>query len=440
MLCLRRAMVAASVVFAMAVPTTQAAAVEPSAPYLVKDINPSGDSDPRFLTNVAGLLYFTADDGSHGRELWKSDGTQGGTRRVRDIRPGAAGSKPANLTNVHGTLFFSASDGIHGRELWKSDGTSGGTQMVKDIDSSGGSHPQALTVLGPTLYFSADHGGKGRGLWKTNGTAGGTKLVADIFPPDGYIKNLVVANGRVFFLAFLPFITDDASSATLYESDGTAAGTRSLPSPCPGDPVGGGRLVYFGTEHCFTNEPVELWRSNGTPGGTKGLGVINPRSVTNVRGTMFFGAGDQLDKSDGTAAGTVPVKDITQPLTITAVGHRAFVVAGCCGIYFGGELWVSDGTGAGTTKLRPRDCPTGLTDVGGVLYLASGERIVDDFGGYSCDLELWMSDGTKSGTKLVADLNAAGSSGPAELTNVGGNLYFSADDGINGRELRRYVP
>ena len=61
---------------------------------------------------------------SHGFELWKSDGTSGGTVMVKDIDPGATGSIPSYLTNVNGTLFFAANDGTHGYELWKSDGTS----------------------------------------------------------------------------------------------------------------------------------------------------------------------------------------------------------------------------------------------------------------------------------------------------------------------------
>src|SRR4051812_4942665 len=43
----------------------------------------------------------------------------------------------SNLTAVGGSLFFSASDGVHGGELWKSDGTPAGTGMVKDINSNG---------------------------------------------------------------------------------------------------------------------------------------------------------------------------------------------------------------------------------------------------------------------------------------------------------------
>ena len=48
--------------------------------------------------------------------------------------PGSYGSNPQYLTNVGGTLFFTANDGINGTELWKSDGTAAGTVLVKDIN------------------------------------------------------------------------------------------------------------------------------------------------------------------------------------------------------------------------------------------------------------------------------------------------------------------
>ena len=40
------------------------------------------------LQSLNGELFFSADDGSHGYELWKSNGTEEGTFMVKDIRDG----------------------------------------------------------------------------------------------------------------------------------------------------------------------------------------------------------------------------------------------------------------------------------------------------------------------------------------------------------------
>jgi ELWxxDGT repeat protein len=150
---------------------------------LVKDINPGpAESQPRFLANIHGTLFFNARGGMNGLELWKSDGTAAGTALVKDINPGAASSFPSDergsldlqnpLTDVNGTLFFDADDGIHGLELWKSDGTARGTTMVGDIKPGAGwSLPGAwsreLVNVDGTLFFAADDGTHGFELWKT---------------------------------------------------------------------------------------------------------------------------------------------------------------------------------------------------------------------------------------------------------------------------------
>ena len=119
------------------------------SPRRLKNINPTGDSITGLAVNAGGTLFFAADDGTTGYELWKSDGTSAGTVLVEDIYPGPTGSNPSALINVGGTLFFSANDGTAGTELWSSDGTPGGTDIVEDIQlGPSGSSASRLTNVG----------------------------------------------------------------------------------------------------------------------------------------------------------------------------------------------------------------------------------------------------------------------------------------------------
>ncbi len=160
---------------------------------LVKDINHPGDygSDPYCLTDVGGTLFFTATDGTPRLRAVEVGRHQGGHRPGQGHQSQAttaATTLRLDLTDVGGTLFFTADDGTHGAELWKSDGTKAGTVLVKDINpgSDGGYYngPYDLTDVGGTLFFAADDGTHGQELWKSDGTKAGTVLVKDINPGD----------------------------------------------------------------------------------------------------------------------------------------------------------------------------------------------------------------------------------------------------------------
>lgn len=110
------------------------------------------------------LLYFSADDCKHGEALWKSDGTSAGTLLVSDINGvETQDTLPiiTDLTVAGDTLFFDGNDGIHGTELWKTDGTEKGTLMVKDLATGSGKvqeippPPDATNVQSPCQKLMA---------------------------------------------------------------------------------------------------------------------------------------------------------------------------------------------------------------------------------------------------------------------------------------------
>jgi ELWxxDGT repeat protein len=95
---------------------------------LVSDIIPGPQSSqPADLTAAGKLLFFTADDGVHGRELWRSDGSVAGTFRLTGIDSGVNCSFVDDLTAVGSTVFFAATNVDTGQELWMSDGSTNGT-------------------------------------------------------------------------------------------------------------------------------------------------------------------------------------------------------------------------------------------------------------------------------------------------------------------------
>jgi ELWxxDGT repeat protein len=173
-----------------------------------------------------------------------------------------------------------------------------------------------------------------------------------------------------------------------------------------------------------------------------------PNHLTVVGTQLFFAAGDDLHsnelfKTDGTASGTVLVKDIvpgpfgtSAPHELTALGDLLVFAAADPAADYYTELWVSDGTEAGTVDITPSHPPDtgffeplGLTNVGRVVLFKAwvGEPQRTE--------TVWKTNGTKPGTVLLKDLYVnVPSYGPTFL-RVGGLAYFAADDGVAGNEL-----
>ncbi|MFY0562938.1 ELWxxDGT repeat protein [Archangium lansingense] len=405
-------------------------------------------------------LYFAADDGEHGAELWKTDGTPEGTVLVEDIFPGPAGSQPLNFFLVGRTLFFTADDGEHGRELWKSDGTMRGTRLVEDI-APGPAHSEPLGMVrvgNQSILFTAEDGVHGREPWKSDGTRGGTRLVEDIFPgPTGSNPDSLreIKSHVVLFAA-----DDGVHGRELWRSDGTRGGTRLVEDIRPG-PEGSDLLVnsiliavvdrklYFSADD--GEHGHELWKSDGTPGGTRLVEDIRPGPegslpalLKPLDGQLFFTADDGTHgrepwRSEGTSGSTLLLADVF-PGPISSL-PSGFSARGKVYFYafhpdFGHELWVTDGTRRGThlvKDIRPGPAnafagdPNDPFPVGGGLILSAFE---DEHG-----VEVWWTDGTEEGTKMADIFPGTAGSEPINFSRVGAWVFFTADDGVHGREV-----
>ena len=136
--------------------------------HLTKDINTLSESFPDDWVNnkiwehqsfavLNNITYFAADNGIHGRELWRSDGTAAGTYLVKDINPGEASSGPYEIASANGKIYFSAFTDNYGQEPWVSDGTSAGTHLLVDINPSfNSSNPLQFVNVNGTVFFAAD--------------------------------------------------------------------------------------------------------------------------------------------------------------------------------------------------------------------------------------------------------------------------------------------
>ncbi|MFO1022203.1 MAG: ELWxxDGT repeat protein [Planctomycetales bacterium] len=298
-------------------------------PVLLKDVAPADPSSPHTpddlwdLTDVNGTLFFTANDGIHGMELWVSDGTSAGTKMVKDINPSGDSvivSFPyPTFLPVGAGVAFEADDGVHGRELWFSDGTEAGTKMLKDINPNGSSFSAAdhifMRTVNGRLYISADDGVHGKEPWTTDGTEVGTQMILDInnglASSDG--SSFVGVDGSVLFIA-----RDGEHGAELWKTAGM--GASLVKDIYPGSQSSGiSELSVVQSQAVFfANDAVhgkELWVSDGTSDGTQFLKDINPGGA-NVAATQLVVSnhnvyflvqtahGTELWGSDLTAEGT----------------------------------------------------------------------------------------------------------------------------------------
>jgi ELWxxDGT repeat protein len=428
---------------------------------LVLDVEPGAASGfAGGLTSAGGNLYFQGNVSSTGREPWTSDGTPSGTRILADIAPGSADSRPVDFTAAANQVFFSltANTGqaavTGGDELWVTDGTGAGTRLVKDINpGSAGSNPNSLTEFDGRLYFSAS----GR-LWSTDGTEAGTvELTPNGLPLIGVQRDtLVVFNSSLYFTLY-----DNGNTYSLWKTDGSEARTVRLTSRGSDfrDVVVGGNELLFDVTTTLGGR--ELWRTDGSVSGTSILKDLTPGTrssapslLTSIGNELVFsattarvppnydGSGRELWVSGGTEASTVLLRDFnlafsgdSDPDLFMSLGDKTIFSATLDnGI---SNMYVLDNLSKQISQISDSNVvPRATSILSGFQYETLGDSVIFPVRNPGFGIEIGISDGTAAGTFMLKDINNSFvSSNPINLTRLGSEVFFYAYDSFIGYEL-----
>lgn len=428
----------------MAIILTVFTAIQLSAQeaVLLRDIATNGDDAFTYDAEIEGItvnnqLFFIIDDGKHGEELWRSNGSTVGTQLIKDVNPGPDLGATSILGALEDMVFFRGSDGVNGSELWVTRGTASSTQMIEINPGSLSSNPYTAVVFDDMLIFPAT-GEDGTELYRTEGTAATTALIRDIYPdpPDATFprssspSSLYVIGNEVLFWA-----RDQDHGKELWKTDGTFGGTVLVSDIIPGANSGNVRSSYPGEDKLYFTiddgvHGLELWCSDGTNGGTfmvkditAGEADSDIEIMEEVNGTLYFIVEETvinkyLWRTDGTEEGTQMVG--------SGIRAREFILYGDKLVFKGdNNVWMADGE----TEAELFDVtPSGEFGIAGnELYFSSSEGL----GGQG----LWKINEALDSVSLVKEVTQRSYRYISYMQGVGDKLYFIAETDTFGNEI-----
>ncbi len=409
---------------------------------LVRDISERvpADTYPQMLCKHGDVVYFKANDHVQGFELWRTDGTTQGTFLLKDVTPGMEHSGleyECYGTTPNGLTYLRIYTPFNGWELWRTDGTIAGTKQFvnpdPDPDMIGGFF---VGFMGNRVLFVPRHDPFKHQLWISDGTTAGTQQLKalpgtiDQGTTDGFSYS-APAGERLLFA-----VHGAGSTTALWISDGTAAGTQLLTDLPWG--LNGYSFAQVGPYALFRSiNPDQwgddLWRTDGTTNGTVQLTPSPPPGISHViemsptvLGQVAVFTQRVIDsgverkslwRTDGTPGGTRMIPGPDGDLTPAAIwrwhrlGNRVLFVGETA--TEGRELWSTDGTDAGTQLLMDIAPGTAASNPEPLSGPQEGDYEVFMANSPDTGNEPWVTDGTPAGTRLVADLRTLSNSTPA---------------------------
>ncbi len=388
-----------------------------------------------------------------------------------DIYPGPQGSQPDDYTAYNGFTYFSANNPTYGRELWKTDGTAAGTTMVKDIYAGVlGSNPTNLFVANGILFFTANDGTHGNELWATNGTI--TKMVNDFNIGAASSNALVVAEFNN-----APIVVTDSAGFLLYrtcplgyelhwdpflaKSFDNCIGVQSYQSYQLSLTFSfGGKLYYAGTGNGITDNELYSWDGTNAPvlvANINPTGNSNPGDFLLLNDTLYYSADDGVhgrelwatninnsttamvaDYNTGAGNGNPILKGIFNNKLVWFVEHDSMGNGNGATVHLGQYILpiANDQTSTfGVKKIPPKGAksnfkPMTVFDNTYYIYFPATNP--------TTGTELYSWDGTNPPTLAIDYNTGTASSNPSNLFTYKDHLFFNATDANGNTNLVMY--
>lgn len=391
--------------------------VLPAAPYAP----PS--SDPQELHSFKGYVYFSADDGLHGRELWRGT-SKGEVELVADITPGSEGSTISDFAGFGDLMLFRLDQATGGSELWCTDGTAAGTTRITQFDVEGSYHFDELIGIGPDGRAWFRGVGGSTDFWATDGTPEGTKPCA-MTAPDGVVVSIdyagILHQGGLYFSGVHPA---DGPGLYRYDLGNEKLETLTMLESPKTDflALGEQQLLFRGAK---SGMGLELMTTDGTPEGTTLVLDIAPGPASSFPNSFTL-IENSFTPRLAPAAGFSPIPN---------ENARKLVIFSADDGTHGIEPWITDGTGAGTRLVT--DVYPGNEGSVAYNYKVYGSRITFQAKGEGTGKELWFTNRPFDTAILLADIypGPTGSDPYAVVPLFENKSVFSALDPNYGEEL-----
>ncbi|MCD9853776.1 T9SS type A sorting domain-containing protein [Epilithonimonas sp. JDS] len=396
--------------------------------------NYTGNGVAGYLTEYNDNIIFSGNRPQEfgGNQLWSYNEASGKAKVIKNFNQGYQNYYSrikSPIVKFQGKLYFIGTNlNDNNNQLWVSDGTEQGTKVVKQLYNSSAAYAYIdIFTNGDKLFIVTDYE-----FWSSDGTFAGTIALGS----KNYKSQYYFLNNKLYYWE------NNYDKDVIMESDGTIAGTKIFKSFAPiqssFSSVNFG-MIKFQNQLFFIakeNGITSLWKTNGTDSGTQSILQIGDIMTLNGEALadriVFYDSKNNLWTSDGNSANTKIVKSFTETIS------KIFKFKEKIYLDTNQKIWKTDGSLESTVPANLTSNDSGLD----FLALSSKENFLIFKSSEQYNSSVWIADENENSAKKIKYGNGSGSSGFLEMNGhiffQGLDGVAGTGISIHGSELYKY--